>query len=198
MYPSLYDPREESPVDSWLPNAAVASADILSTLSESTYSPSHEVNSTTPFDDPSHLTARHVRSLHTPGSPSTNQHSAIVPLSGASCFTQPPSIRTQHTIGCSSSCFPLSFIKCHRDALSKALSSATTATTPSKLPAQRHSGSCHTVSEVCVVFGLSKPRHGIRMGVSRRRSCICAVTGNKSYGSNARFVYFYWDPRRSF
>lgn len=68
MYPSFHDwrmrRREESNVSQ--------PANISSTLSKSTYLPSHAVSSTAPFDD---LTARHVCFLYTHGSPSTNQQS---------------------------------------------------------------------------------------------------------------------------
>ena len=69
MYSSFHDQREKTLVDSWLTSAAGASADISSPLSKSIYSPLRAVSSTTPFND---LTARHVRFLYTPGSPSTN------------------------------------------------------------------------------------------------------------------------------
>ena len=78
MYSLFHDQREKSLVDSWLASAGGASADvsqpadISSPLSESTYSPSHAVSRTTPFND---LTVRHVRFLHTPGSPSSSQQS---------------------------------------------------------------------------------------------------------------------------
>ena len=82
MYSSFHNQCEKAPVDSWLPSAAGASADVSqpadtsSTLSRSTYFPSHAVSPTTPFNDLMAHDAHHVRSLHTPsGSPSTHQQS---------------------------------------------------------------------------------------------------------------------------
>ncbi|KAH9983353.1 hypothetical protein BJV77DRAFT_966892 [Russula vinacea] len=57
MYSSFHNQCEKAPVDSWLPSAAGASADVSqpadtsSTLSRSTYFPSHAVSPTTPFND---------------------------------------------------------------------------------------------------------------------------------------------------
>jgi hypothetical protein len=86
MYSTFRDQREKSPVDwptCWPTSPGTSRAadvsqparagDISSPLSKSTYSSSHAVSSTTPFND---LTARHARFLHTPGGRlSTNEQS---------------------------------------------------------------------------------------------------------------------------
>jgi hypothetical protein len=78
MYSSLHDQREESLVDPWPPSAASASADVsqpadVSSISKSTYSPSHAVSSTTPLNDPT----RHARFHHTPGGSPSARHESI-------------------------------------------------------------------------------------------------------------------------
>ena len=67
---SLHDQREESLVDPWLPSPDVSHPPDVSSLSKSTYSPSHAL---TPLNDPS----RHARFVHTPGGSPSARHQSF-------------------------------------------------------------------------------------------------------------------------